>query len=119
MGAALSGATTAAAAPPRSGAPEGPTSFFDTGTMMRPRFGVGDAEAEGDDDEDVADATIVAERRARIMFAGIVLGEGGRRLLGRRRRLGGIEEAKSRATTASDKKTRTGISERKREENFS
>ena len=64
MGAALSGATTAEAAAeaPRSGAPEGPTSFFATGTMMRPRFcGVG-AEEEDAEDEEAADATIVAER---------------------------------------------------------
>lgn len=64
LGAALSGATTAEAEAPRarSGAPEGPTSccFFGTGTMMRPRFcGVG---AEEDDEEEAADATIVAER---------------------------------------------------------
>ena len=40
LGAALSGATTAEAVAeePRRGAPEGPTSFLATGTMMRPRF---------------------------------------------------------------------------------
>ena len=72
MGVALSGATTAEAAAeaPRSGAPEGPTSFFATGTMMRPRFCGAGADAE---DDGAADATI--ERCARITFAGIAPGE--------------------------------------------
>ena len=64
LGAALSGATTAEAVEPLSGAPEGPTSFFETGTMMRPRF------CEDDELEEAADdATIVAERCARITLA--------------------------------------------------
>ena len=112
MGAALSGATTAEAAPPRSGAPEGPTSFFDTGTMMRPRFcGAGtEDEEEGDDDD--ADATIVAERCVRIMFAGIALG--GRRLLRGREKAPWGSKKQSGTTTASEKKT-TGNAKRARE----
>ncbi len=77
LGVALSGATTAetAAEAPRSGAPEGPTSFFAMGTMMRPRFcGAGAEGEEEDEDDEAAEATIAAERCARITFAGIALG---------------------------------------------
>jgi len=76
LGAALSGATTAAAAVTRdedeSGAPLGPTSAFGDG-MATTREGRAAVEegcgADDEEEDDVADATIVAERCARIAFA--------------------------------------------------
>ena len=99
FGVALSGATTAEAAAeaPRelsSGAPDGPTSFLATGTMMRPRF-CADEEDDGEDDEEAADATIVAERCARITLTGIALGELRQLKEGKGRRLKGKKGSSS------------------------